>query len=263
MALAFAAVVPHSPLLVPNIGKENVSRFVTTLPALSTAAEELKAAAPDAIIILTAHGPKRERGFVANLSPRFTSDLSAFGDLVSRFDFTGSISLPARLRERLEGTASLMLTTYEGLDYAASIALSLLAVNEKTPILPLSAGGLDLANHTVFGQNLRDFILSEDSNIAVIAAADFSHRLSKQSPAGYSAKAKKLDQKIVELITANNQKEICALSSEALNDAAVEDMGAVAILLGVLDGFNWPGRTLSYEYPFGVGHAVITFRPEA
>ena len=262
MALAFAAIVPHSPLLAPNIGKENLSRFALTLPALATLAASLKEAEPDAIIVLTAHGPKRASGFVANLSPRFISDLSAFGDLVTRFEFTGSISLPARLRERLEGQASLMLTTQENLDYAASIALSLVQVDDHTPVLPISAGGVSLEAHAEFGRRLRDFILSEDRNIAVIAAADFSHRLSKQSPAGYSAKAKKLDQKIVELVSSGNIKEFSALGAEALTDAAIEDAGTVAMLLGALDGFNWPARVLSYEYPFGVGHAVISFEPE-
>lgn len=263
MALAFAAIVPHSPLLVPNIGKENFSRFAQTLPALANLSADLKATAPQAVIVLTAHGPKRERGFVANLSPRFTSDLSAFGDLVTRFEFAGSLMLPSRLREYLEGKASLMLTTQEELDYASSIALSLAGVNDKTPVIPISVSGLSLEEHVQFGRQLRDFILAEDLNIAVIASADFSHRLSKQSPAGYSAKAKKLDQKVVELITASNTKELIALPAEALADAAIEDLSTVAVLLGALEGFNWPARQLSYEYPFGVGHAVITFQPEA
>ncbi len=260
MALVFAAIVPHSPLLVPNIGKENMALFAATLAATTALSEDFKAAKPDVVIVLTSHGHARQSGFVYNIAEHFTADLSAFGDLVTSWEFSGSIDLPARFREKLEDKASIQLTTDTKLDYGSAIPLSLMGISAATPVVPISQSGQKLSEQAAFGKHLQTCILDEHVNIAVIASADLSHRVSKKSPAGYSAKAKKLDQKIIEGLTRGDSKEILAISPAALEDAAIEDFGTIAILLGILEGINCRAELLSYEAPFGVGHPVVRYR---
>jgi aromatic ring-opening dioxygenase LigB subunit len=259
MSIIFSAILPHNPILVPNIGKTNQSLFTTTLASAQVIATDLKEKAPDIIIVITPSGARRKNGFVCNTAPRFTSDLSAFGDLVTRWEFSGSLVLPARLREALEAHELIHLTSNSELDYASAIALSLAEITEATPILPLSISSQSLADHYSFGQQLQHSLLKDEKKIAILASADFSHRLSKNAPAGYLAKAKKIDKKIIDLLLADKTKDFLALSSETLKEAAIEDMGTIALLLGIIKGFNWPPRLLSYESPLGVGHAVIGY----
>ncbi len=260
MPLVFAAVVPHSPLFVPNIGKENASHFKATLEAAAALSEQFAAAAADIVVVVTSHGPRRPASFAINVSPRFTSNFEIFGDLVTRWEFSGEIELAAKLRERLELKVPLVLTHEEGLDYGSSIPLSLLTVAPAGPtVLPLSVSGLSLAEHATAGRLLQDVLLDESKRIAIIASADLSHKLNKKSPAGYSAKAKKLDQKIIDCLVNRNAKALLEIDPKLLEETAVEDMEALALVSGLLDDVNCDPKLLSYEGPFGVGYALINF----
>ncbi len=258
MALVFAAVIPHSPLLVPNIGKENLSQFTETINAAKSIAEKLKEAKPDAIIVLTTKGPTHANGFTINSAPEFRANLEVFGDLVTRWDFCGATELAGRLREKLEHKEFVTMATEEGLDYATAIPLYLLDAL-KIPILPLTVGGQDITTTITFGKLLQSALLNEPIRIAVIASADLSHRVNKKSPLGYSLKGKKFDQKIIDALKEKN--EALLIESEVLaNDAACEDLPALGVMVGVLDDVSAEAMVLSYEAPFGVGHLVLDFR---
>lgn len=261
MALVFATVLPHSPLLVPNISKDNLSLFTSTLKASKIVAEKIALLKPDIILIISHNQEIKNSDFAFNISPQFISDLSTFGDFITRWQFTGELTLAYNCREHLETLSSLHLMTNENLNYTASIALSLAGVNEKNAILPLYTSNLDVKSHYIFGTQLQNCILTSEKKIAIIASADLSHRLNKKSPAGYLAKAKKLDQKIINCLTHDKIKELLAIPKSSLDEAIVEDLEVIAILTGVLKGFNWPGQLLSYESPFGVGHPVIIWEP--
>jgi aromatic ring-opening dioxygenase LigB subunit len=257
MALVFAAVLPHSPLLMPNIGKDNLSLFASTLKATKIVAEKIALIKPDIILIISHDQEIKNSAFAINISPDFISDLSAFGDFVTRVHYTGELALAYRCREQLEAMSPLHLITNENLNYTASIALSLAGVNEKNPILPLYTSNADIKTHYALGRQLQDCILSSEKKVVIIASADLSHRLNKKSPAGYLAKAKKLDQKIINCLTNDKIKELLAISKISLDEALIEDFEVIATLTGLLKGFNWPGQLLSYESPFGIGHPVI------
>lgn len=258
MSLVYSALLPHSPLLVPNIGKENRTLLTTTLAACEQIANALAETKPELVLVVTNQGIKLPDAFVINTASRFISDLRDFGDLVTQWQFTGSLLLPPRLRERLEGKATIRLVSNENLDYASAIALSLAGVGESTPILPLSVSTGSLKEQYNFGVELQSWLLREDTRLAIIGAVDLSHKLGNHSPAGYAAKAKKLDQKIITAVVNKKTKEFLSFSPEVLTDTAMEDGNVIALVLGLLDGFNYQPKALSYESPFGVGHAVIS-----
>lgn len=260
MPLVFSAILPHSPLLIPNIGKDNLAFFPKTLAGAAELAERFKASAPETVIVISGYGPKRPLGFAMNVAPDFRGDLSAFGDLVTELTYAGDSVLPGRLRESLEGKCSLQLTTNQMLDYGSTLPLYLLRVPSALPILPITPSAGSLKENYDYGQLLQRCLFDCEQRIAIIASADLSHKLSKKSPAGYSLKAKKLDQKIVDILVRHDVREALALSEKALSDALVEDMNTLTLFLGLLDGYELPGQLLAYESPFGIGHALVTYR---
>ncbi len=259
MPLVAAVLLPHSPLLVPNIGRENRALFNSTLTASEQVKQILLETKPDLVVVITNQGPQLASSFTINIASRFTADLKNFGDLVTDWQFTGSLLIPTRCREQLEGIIPLRLKSQTGLDYASAIALSLVDTPSHLPIMPVSTMGTDLKKQYSFGKHLQSCLLCENMNIAIIGAADLSHRLEKNSPTGYFAGAKKLDQKIINALVNNKTKEILSLPLSNLNEAETTDITVIALLLGLLDGFDYQARCLSYESPFGVGHAVINY----
>lgn len=259
MPFVAGALLSHSPLLVPNIGKANRQLFSATLEAAQKVSAAFSQAQVDTIIVITNHGQTVGQHPVLTFGPRFVSDFSTFGDLVTEWPYTSALMLAARVREQLENSIPFRLYGTEKLDYASSIALNLAGISEKTPVLPITMSTFDLKEHAHYGKKLQEFLLTEDRRFGILGCLDLSHRLTAQSPAGFSPKAKKLDQKIISALVNKKTREILSLSPALLEETAVEDASSLAFFLGLLDNFNYEVNLLSYESPFGVGHPVVLY----
>ena len=258
--LVFSAITPHTPLLIPSIGKEHTAKLAATVNALKKLEGDFYASLPEALIIISPHGPTNEQSFVINFSPKYKSHLKEFGDLATKITSHGDNALSYKIKESLETTSPLRLTTVEQLDYSFLTPFYFLCAHRQDiKIVPVSSSGLNLAEHFKFGRALAEEILADAKRIAVIASAETSNKLSKDSPNGYAAGAKKFDQKFIELIKQKNYQEITALEEKQLEKMGCLEYKAVAVLLGIMAERNCQPQLLSYEYPFGVGHLTMEF----
>lgn len=261
MSIVFSAIVPHSPILIPSVGKENCERLKNTRAAFKKLEEDLYASKAETIIIFSPHGLIQSNSFSMNLSPEFIGNFEEFGDFSTKFNLKGDIGLAYRIREKLETKVPLQLVSETKLDYGSAIPLYLLTANlPQIKIIPFYYSGLDLASHYGFGQILRQEILASKERVAVIASGDLSHRLSKDAPAGYSAKGKKFDNKIIESLEKFKIKNILGLEHEFIRDACECGLKAIVMLLGILEPIKCAPQKLSYESPFGVGYLVMNFK---
>lgn len=259
MSLVFTAVMPHSPLLVPNIGKEYVNQFNTTIESASVLAKELETSQPDSIIVISSKGEIYPNGLAVNIYPDFKANLEIFGDLVTNLNFTGDIALAGRLREKLEGKNNIMLVSEPKLDYGSAIPLYLLGNNFHQSILPITIdNSLNIKDIIELGKNIQTTIINDQARVAIIASADLSHRLNKKSPHGYSSKGKKFDQKIIEALKDKDEKTLIELSNLTA-EVACEDLSVLALFIGLLYDVGLESHLLSYEFPFGVGHAMMQY----
>ncbi|KKQ60510.1 MAG: hypothetical protein US81_C0019G0007 [Parcubacteria group bacterium GW2011_GWE2_38_18] len=260
MSIVFSAIVPHPPLLIPSIGKENTQQLKSTEQAFKKLEEELYASKPETILIISPHGIVQSNAFTLNLSPEFNGNLETFGDFSTKLNFKGDVGLAYRIRENLETKAPLQLISEKKLDYGSLIPLYLLTKNmPQVKIIPLYYSGLDLQAHFKFGQVLKRELLYNKNRVAIIASGDLSHRLTKEAPAGYSPKGQKFDQKLIELITKNQSEEVLNLNHKLIMEASECGLKSIIILLGILDGMKHETQKLSYEAPFGVGYLTMNF----
>ncbi len=76
--IVFAAIVPHSPLLVPSIGKEHRDKLSATLAAIAEIEQAIYLAKADTLCIIAPHGSRYPDAFSINLSQKYsaTSKLS-------------------------------------------------------------------------------------------------------------------------------------------------------------------------------------------
>lgn len=261
MSLVFSSIVPHSPLLIPQIGKENLARLDQTSNAYNKLALELKSSQTETIIIISPHGIIQDKTFTMNLSPEFSADYEEFGDFSTKFNITGNVGLTYRIKEKLETKVNLQLISEQKLDYGISVPLKLLA-GEKTKIkiIPLYYSGLDLNAHYQFGLLLKKIILASKENIGVIASGDLSHRLHKNAPGGFSPKAKKFDSKVIEILLKNNASDLLNINQDLITEAGECGLKSILILSGIMEGIKYEPQLLSYESPFGVGYMVMNLK---
>jgi len=260
MSIVFSAIVPHSPFLVPPIGKENLELLKATELAFQKLEENLRLNDVETIVIISPHGVVQSNSFSMNLSPEFTVNFEEFGDLTTKMRLSGDIGLAHRIRERMETRAPLQMISNQNLDYGSGVPLYLLAKNmPNIKIIPLYYSGLDLEAHFKFGQLLKREFMVNQERIAVIASGDLSHKLTKNAPAGYSSKAKKFDKKLIENLIKQKTDDILKMKNDFIAEISECGLKSILILLGVLDGVKYRPEILSYEAPFGVGYLVMNF----
>ncbi len=261
MALAFSAIVPHPPILIPQIGKENLVRLEDTQKAYQKLAEEIVDKQVETILIISPHGLIQPDAFTMNLNPQFTANFEEFGDFSTKLNWPGDIGLAHKIRERMETRAPLQMISEVNLDYGATVPLYLLTQKlPKVKIIPLYYSGLTNEAHFKFGRLLNRELIYNKEQIAVIASGDLSHRLTKDAPAGYSPKGKKFDNKIIELLKKNKSQDIVSLDYKLIAEAGECGLKSIIILLGILEGIKYEPRLLSYEAPFGVGYMIMNFK---
>lgn len=261
MSLIFAAIVPHPPLLIPNIGKEELKKIEKTKQALEQLEQDLYLAKPDVIAIISPHGSLFSDAFSVNAHTHFVSAFEQFGDFSTKLEWKGADSVAARVAHRANlENLPLQLVSEEHLDHGSTVPLFYLTQHfNSLRVLPIGYSSLDAKVHLRFGEILKDIFMDTEKRIAVIASGDLSHGLTTDAPAGFHKNGKEFDQKLIELLETRNTAGIMGMDSTFVESAAECGFRSFLILLGILKNMNYNFKNYSYEGPFGVGYLVGNF----
>lgn len=259
--IVFSAIIPHSPLLIPEIGKDNLDKLTSTTDALHILSDHFYAAFPDTLIIISPHGTVNENSFILNFAPQFIGNFSEFGYVHAQPKYYGDNELSYKIKSHLKMQFPLQLTTIEDLDYGTLVPLHyLLSRNKNVKILPISpADKLSMEEHFNFGRAINDELLDSSKRIAVIASVETSNKLSKISPAGYEPEAQKFDEKIINMLQKKNTPELLSVDKETIMKFGLTELHALLLFLGIMSPKNYTPHKLSYESPFGIGHIVMEY----
>jgi aromatic ring-opening dioxygenase LigB subunit len=260
--LIFAAHVPHTPLLLPSIGRKNTEALKKTTKALKIVAEELYATNPEVIVVLTEHGNPSPEAFAANLNNFYRTDLSEFGDLATKIEYTPEIRCLDQL-QRLARHSEIPFTLFSDPSLGHAVAVPLIFLTEKLKkitVLPLFAAARRPAKeHFDFGQLLREAVAASDKRVAVVSAGDLSHALNSEAPAGLRPEGKKFDAAFRQAMKNITASGLLQLDTETLTKAADCAYHPGLIILGLLEGTKIRPEELCYEAPFGVGCLTVQF----
>ncbi len=260
--IVFAAHVPHSPLLLETVSKQQTVRLKETHAALSYLKKELKEARVDTIVIFSGHGAVHTDAFSIHLHDPFRTDLTEFGDLVTHEEFRPDLPLLDTLQRGLrKAQQPITLDTHETLDYGASVPL--LSLTEKfTPIrvIPIAYTDLSLKAHFDFGKAVKDVCAATNKRIAIISSGDLSHCLSVSSPNGYHEAGPQFDEAVIQAIEHTSASSLLQIDLDIIQQAAECGLRPLVMLFGALDGMTTEPNILCYESPFGVGYLTARFR---
>lgn len=272
MSLKLAAIVPHPPILIPSIGKENLLRLEKTKNAYSRVEEALGAEKIETIIIISSHGPIRPGIFSINACDEFEINFEEFGDFSTKMKLGGDLELAQNIREALIERPEIRIINQPILDHGCGVPLYSLLFNNQDKILPdelkknieivpIYVSGAGLKEHFEFGKLIADQIEKGRKKIAVFASGDLSHAITKNSPAGYSPRGAKFDQRLIECLQEKKFEEILNFDSDFITEAKPCGLKAITMLLGILENSGYDIQSTSYESPFGVGHLTILIKP--
>jgi aromatic ring-opening dioxygenase LigB subunit len=259
--LVFAAFTPHTPLLVPSVGKTARERLSETVRSMGRLSDELYAAMPDTVVIVSAHAIRHENAFSVNLHDQYRVDLSEFGDLSASETFQPNLGvIDAVQRGVRRAGIPFTLDSDERLDYGAAVPLLLLLESmPSVKIVPVSYSGLDPKRHHAFGRALKDVLAARPERIAVIASGDLSHALTSDAPAGFRREGAVFDATVRQAVESESASVLLSMDASVAERASECGYRPLLVLLGLLENVRVRGETLSYEAPFGVGYLVAQF----
>ncbi len=270
--IVFAAFTPHTPLLLPPIGKESLQKMSSTADAMDRLGDELAASKPDTIVIISAHATQHDGAFSANLHDSYLVDLRDFGDLTTAAEFEPNLSLIDAIQRAVRrAQIPFTLDSDATLDYGSAVPLVALDANHLLPtpsvgsnsgctIVPISFCNLSPKDHFAFGKTLKDVFANRKERIAVIASGDLSHALTSHAPAGFHREGEVFDAAVRQAVVQGSASQLLTIDEEVVEKAAECAYRSLLVLFGVLDQVPTEPEVLSYESPFGVGYLVAQFR---
>lgn len=264
MALIKAFLLPHSPLLIPEIGRANHHFLEKTIAAYNQAGRDFKEAGIETIIIISPHGFSQDKVLAMNVAPEMKVSLKDFGFLPPKVSFPGDALLADQIKNSLRDDYALPLISEPILDYGSAIPAYLLKsfVTDFKLLVLSPANGLSLEEHFRFGQKLASVLETSDKKIALIASGDMSHRLKKKSPGGYSPKGAKFDNKLIEYLSEPKtaSDNILKMDPKLIEGAGECGLKPLVTALGALAGKEYGTQVLSYQTDFGIGYLSLEFK---
>lgn len=258
--LVFSAIMPHPPILIPNIGKENLNKLKKTNEALNLLEAEFIKTKPDTVIIITPHGDIYPDAFTINTMPDYQITFEDFGDFETTLNFKGNLRFINKFKEQIESKITMNLKSIKNLDHGCGVPLYFLSRKFKNfSIIPITYSFQSYELHLEFGEQLKEAIYNTNERVAIIASGDLSHRLSPDAPAGFSPNARNFDKELIQLLKQKKIENLLNLDKKMIEDAGECGLRSFFILLGVLKDINYEFHVLSYEAPFGVGYLVGQF----
>jgi len=265
-----AFLMPHPPIIVPFIGKDETDRAEMTIKAMREAAVRIAGLSARTIIVVTPHGNVFD-DYVFMMNERklkghfhkfgdytyeryFTNDVDLLGSIIEicrQNDFPAGILNPG-LRTQFNITGSI--------DHGAMVPLYFISQEtEDFKVLIISISNLDGKNHQRFGEYVKEAVGLSDNDAVVIASGDLSHYLSDESPYGYRKEGPEFDRQLVELLKNNDLKGVLRLPEHLCERAGQCGLKSLEILSGILDEGSLDIEVMSYEGPFGIGYSVVDF----
>lgn len=266
MSWKWAALLPHPPILVPEIGRSSAAIADATLQGVMSVANAIfDDGSADAILLLSPHQPYIPGAFFVNSALELTADFSAFDAPDVAMHLT-----PAR--EEIESLAAFFTGVGAGIpvmygeqpdlsdDQGTLVPLYFLrkALGILPRTVPSSPIGLSRRRALELGRALAQF--DDGRSWGLIASGDLSHRLLEGGPNGYSPAGAIFDSAICEAIRANDPTPIMRLTEDEIESAGECGMRSVLVMLGLVGAITGGERSAmrlySHEAPFGVGYGT-------
>ncbi|ADL08793.1 AmmeMemoRadiSam system protein A [Thermosediminibacter oceani] len=272
MGIVGCYLMPHPPIMVPEVGRDEARKVDKSIEAASEVGREIRDLKPDTLVLISPHGPVFQDAVCIYDFP-LKGSLASFGAPEVRLKFEPDEELKKEIIERAGRTgipvvksSSVRLSRYgmrEELDHGAMVPLYFITQHAKDfKLLPLAFGMLPYEDLYAFGRVIRESADALGKNVVVVASGDLSHRLTPDAPAGFNPQGRAFDEKLVSILEGFDLEALYNLDPALVEKAGECGLRSIWIMLGALDGLSVNSRVLSYEGPFGVGYCVARFRPE-
>ena len=264
MSVVGAIMVPHPPIILPEVGRGEEKKIAATDEAYRKAAAFVKALEPETIVLISPHSVAYADYFHISPGNHAEGDMRQFRASQVQIQ----VDYDCAFVEALENAAILdnipagtLGERSPALDHGTMIPLYY--VNQFCPnyqLVRIGLSGLPLSEHFRFGQIIQQTAEALNRRVVVIGSGDLSHKLRKDGPYGISKEGPEYDERIMDVMGRAAFDELLDFDEAFCDKAAECGHRSFCIMAGALDGLAVDTQKLSHEGTFGVGYGVCTYR---
>lgn len=259
-----AYVVPHPPIVLPEIGGGREEEIAATGKAMRQVAREIADLAPDTIILSSPHAPAYRDAFFISASKRDEGDMGNFGFPRLIQSPENDLALINSILERAERERIAVFadTRANRHDHGSFVPLYFIAKEFKDfKFVRLGLSGFPAEMHYRLGRIIAAAAEELKRRALYIASGDLSHVLKADGPYGFKELGPEFDAMITDILGRAAFDELLAVPAALTREAAQCGLSSFQIMAGAMDGEELEAEQLSYEGTFGVGYAVFRFSP--
>ena len=268
MPILAAYIVPHPPLIVPEIGRGEEKQIEATRASYVRAAEEIASLHPETIILTSPHMVMYRDYFHISPGTRAYGSFAQFRASEVRF----SVEYDSELVREISGLADAedFPAGCDGerdpaLDHGTMVPLYLIRQAYEGHPLPkivrIGLSGLPLEDHYRLGQILQSAIDRTGRRAVFVASGDLSHKLQDYGPYGFSTEGPAYDRRIMDVSGRSAFGELFDFDETFCDRAAECGHRSFVIMAGALDGLSVKAEVYSHEDVTGVGYGICAFHP--
>lgn len=265
MAVLGAFMVPHPPMIIPQVGRGGEKEIEATVKAYDQVSREIAALSPDTIVIASPHSIMYSDYIHISPGKGASGSFSRFGASGVRFDEKYDTELVSRicaLSDEKGISAGTLGERDRSLDHGTMVPLYFIRKNlSNFRIVRIGLSGLPLAVHYELGQIVRQAAEELRRNIVFVGSGDLSHKLQDYGPYGFADEGPQYDERIMDVCGRGAFGELFDFDESFCEKAAECGHRSFVMMAGALDGDEVEVEKLSHEDVTGVGYGICTFRP--
>ncbi len=265
MSVIAAYMVPHPPMIVPQVGRGSEKQILKTIQAYETVAAEIAEIRPETIIVTSPHVVMYADYFHISPGKQATGDFGRFrAPEVSfrvRYD-TELVKAVCGLAKEKDFPAGELGERDRQLDHGTMVPLYFVEQQyQDYQLIRIGLSGLSLAKHYEFGMILRQAVEQTGRRTVLIASGDLSHKLQTYGPYGFAPEGPEYDRRIMDTAGRAAFGEMLEFEESFCDKAAECGHRSFVIMAGALDGMSVETKVYSHEDITGVGYGICSFRP--
>ena len=260
-----AALMPHAPILVPEVGGAAGDAATATRQAMREVARRVVEHRPDSLVLISPHSPRQPEAYGLWSNDPVMGSFAQFGApqaVVSLpLDQTLTQAVTGEMKSRGVKTWAIY---HLALDHGALVPLWFLAeAGWAGPVVIVSLNYSGEDRDTEVGEGIVAAAQRVSRRIAVIASGDMSHCLTTTAPCGFQMRAHLFDEAYMRILRAGDFRNLEKISPE-LRELAAEDVLDSTLIAAAAVKWRSDGhQVLQYESPFGVGYGVAMLFDES
>ena len=204
-------LMPHPPIIIPEVGKGGEGEAIETIKACELVGERIKELDAETIVVISPHGTVFRNAVSIISSNTISGNLGRFGAREVNFDYDIDLELTNKIIEianeeniaivSLNEDSTTMYRVPLELDHGVMVPLYYADKGKKHKLVHINYGFLSPIELLKFGTIVKKAVKECNKNVVVIASGDLSHRLTKEGPYEYNPLGEVFDKKLIDILS--------------------------------------------------------------